>query len=266
MSFKAQLDACHQSDLRREALCRDLLLHYEKLESAYHEKCTDYDNEVESRRRWQQEANACREVANSARLSMESNPFVLALIDGDGAVFTDALVKAGAEGGSDAAHKLNMEIRNHVQSINEAAGSHWSIMVNIYANLEGLAKKLTACGIIKAPGELNAFIRAFSLNQSLFNFIDVGSGKERADHKIKEMFRLFVHNQQCKHIIFGGCHDNGYLPNLDPYKRTEAASRISLLETYRVQPGFGALNFRIISFPDLFRSEPLPERPPMPSP
>ena len=28
-------------------------------------------------------------------------------------------------------------------------------------------------------------MRAFSLNQPLFSFVDVGSGKERADHKIK---------------------------------------------------------------------------------
>jgi hypothetical protein len=37
---------------------------------------------------------------------------------------------------------------------------------------------------------------------------------------------------QCKHVIFGGCHDNGYLPTLDPYKRDQnTAPRISLLET-----------------------------------
>jgi hypothetical protein len=29
------------------------------------------------------------------------------------------------------------------------------------------------------------FARAFSLNKSLFSFIDVGSGKERADHKVR---------------------------------------------------------------------------------
>lgn len=58
-------------------------------------------------------------------------------------------------------------------------------MVQVYANFEGLARKLCSVGIIKLPLDLHAFARSFSLNQPLFSFIDVGSGKERADHKIK---------------------------------------------------------------------------------
>ena len=46
----------------------------------------------------------------------------------------------------------------------------------------------------------------------MFSFIDVGSGKERADHKIRETLRLFLPIAQCKHVFFGPCHDNGYLP------------------------------------------------------
>lgn len=78
------------------------------------------------------------------------------------------------------------------------------------------------------------------------------------------MFRLFIGNHQCKHIVFGGCHDNGYLPTLDPYKHdTAIASRISLLETTPAQPGFIALNFKTTRFDAVFRSDPLPEKPPM---
>lgn len=47
--------------------------------------------------------------------------------------------------------------------------------------------------------------------QPLFNIIDVGNGKERADHKLREMLRLYVPIAQCKHIFFAPCHDNGYL-------------------------------------------------------
>lgn len=52
-------------------------------------------------------------------------------------------------------------------------------MVQIYTNLEGLGRKLAAIGTISNPAEIHAFCRAFSLNQPLFNIIDVGSGKER---------------------------------------------------------------------------------------
>jgi hypothetical protein len=81
-----------------------------------------------------------------------------------------------------------------------------------------------------------------------------------------ETLRLFLPNMQCKHVIFGGCHDNGYLPTLDPYKRDQnMAPRISLLETLPIQPGFKQLGFKVVQFPTVFRSEPLPERSIIPS-
>lgn len=81
------------------------------------------------------------------------------------------------------------------------------------------------------------------------------------------MFRVFISNLQCKHIVFGGCHDNGYLPNLDPYKHDpNAASRISLLETYSMSPGFLSLGFPTMQFSQVFRSTPLPDKPTIPLP
>ncbi|KAH7049201.1 hypothetical protein B0J12DRAFT_711004 [Macrophomina phaseolina] len=200
------------------------------------------------------------------RQQADNSPFVLALIDGDGAIFTEALLRAGAEGGSDAAHKLQAEIRNHILDVYEGSAGSWSIMVYIYANLEGLGRKLASVGILKSPQELHIFARAFTLHQPLFNFIDVGSGKERADHKIKEMIRVFVSNVHCKHIIFGGCHDNGYLPNLDTYKHDPSVStRISLLETTPATAGFNALKFRSVNFNSVFRPNELPESRPQPA-
>ena len=157
-------------------------------------------------------------------------------------------------------------------------------MVQIFYNMEGLSHKLRSSGIFKNPNEMAPFARAFSLNKSLFSFIDVGSGKERADHKVRgmsthlfatgvgilltatsETLRLFLPNMQCKHVIFGGCHDNGYLPTLDPYKRDQnTAPRISLLETLPIQPGFTQLGFKVVQFPKVFRSDPLPDRPTIP--
>jgi hypothetical protein len=73
-----------------------------------------------------------------------------------------------------------------------------------------------------------------------------------------EMFRFHLANKQCKHIIFGGCHDNGYLTTLEQYKHdNERSSRITLLETLPAQAGFYALNFKMVRFPSVFRSESL---------
>lgn len=58
-------------------------------------------------------------------------------------------------------------------------------MVQIYLSLDKLAFKLQQVGLLRAPQDLRAFAQRFSVNQSLFSIIDVGQGKERADHKIK---------------------------------------------------------------------------------
>lgn len=143
----------------------------------------------------------------------------------------------------------------------ESSASDWNIVVNIVLNLQGLGAKLQACGIINNPNELQAFGRAFGLTHPLFNFIDVGSGKERADHKIRETLRLFLPMPQCKHIFFGPCHDNGYLPVLEPFKRDRTtSSRISLVETTPAEPGFVALGFNRVKFPRVFRDTNLPSR------
>lgn len=116
---------------------------------------------------------------------LEASSFVLALIDGDGAVFQDALLQTAAgDGGSEAASRLYHAIRDHVASLHGNSGN-WPIMVQIYLSLDKLAMKLSQVGLLRAPSDLRAFAQRFSVNQPLFSIIDVGQGKERADHKIK---------------------------------------------------------------------------------
>ena len=68
---------------------------------------------------------------------------------------------------------------------------------------------------------------------------------------------------QCKHVLFGPCSDNGYLPVLEEYKRNmQVASRLSLISSSPPEPGFSQLSFKIESYDDIFRTTPLP--PPKP--
>ncbi|KAF2817008.1 uncharacterized protein BDZ99DRAFT_470076 [Mytilinidion resinicola] len=260
----AQVEGFKKSDSQRESLLLTLIKQFEDLKEKYEEKCDDHENERQSRRRLQRSCDDMKAQLTSARQTMDSSPFVLVLIDGDGVIFQDMLLSAAREGGSDAAHRLNTAIRSHILSMYENAGQ-WAIMVQIFANFDGLSHKLASLNIIKHPSELNAFAQSFNLNQPLFSFLDVGRGKERADHKIKETLRVFIANPSCKHILFAGCHDYGYLPNLEPYKHDQAmASRITLVESTQAQSIFSGLNMKMIRFDDIFRSTPLPERPFMP--
>ncbi|KAI8943515.1 hypothetical protein NX059_001512 [Plenodomus lindquistii] len=223
----------------------------------------DFAAEQSTRRSYQTTLAQKENFLNQYQRQFENSSFVLALIDGDGAIFQDALLQAAhGDGGSEAASRLYHTIQKHMASL-YSNSSHWPIMVQVYLSLEKLAIKLAQVGLIQTPQELRIFAQRFSVNQPLFSIIDVGHGKERADHKIKEMLRTFSDNPTCRHIIFGGCHDAGYLLNLEQFKHDAIkAGRITLLETTTMFRGFAELsNFKCTRFDDVFKSEPLPEAP-----
>jgi hypothetical protein len=145
----------------------------------------DYSSERDIRRNYQQAVEEQKQAVCEYERQLEASSFVLALIDGDGAIFQDALLQAaGGDGGSEAASRLYHAIRNHVASLYSNSGN-WPIMVHVYLSLDKLAAKLAQVGLLRTPSELRSFAQRFCVNQPLFSIIDVGQGKERADHKIK---------------------------------------------------------------------------------
>ena len=61
-------------------------------------------------------------------------------------------------------------------------------MVKAWANLNGLGSMLVRRGVIRDINQLREFVVGFNNRQATFDFVDVGSGKERADHKIRGKF------------------------------------------------------------------------------
>lgn len=81
------------------------------------------------------------------------------------------------------------------------------------------------------------------------------------------MLAHFHRNIQCKKIFFAGCHDNGYLHDLQQYTSNPESNdhRIVLVESTPAQPSFKSLlPFPMVRFENVFRctslrlSEPLP--------
>ncbi|KAF2002989.1 hypothetical protein P154DRAFT_520350 [Amniculicola lignicola CBS 123094] len=262
MNYAAQLESFQRSDEARQRLVTDLLEKYQILAQRHKSLKNDFMSEQDIRRMYQSQKDDLQKQVDDTKLALDGSSFVLTLIDGDGVVFQDMLLAAGANGGSEAASKLQQAIKEHIATLYSNSGS-WPIMVNIFVSLDKLAAKLAQVGLLKHPTEMRGFAQSFSVNQPLFSIIDVGHGKERADFRIKEMLRTFNDNPTCKHIIFGGCHDGGYLLNLDGYKHHAVkAARITLLESTPAVQGFRELpNFRRARFDHVFRSEPLPPNP-----
>ncbi len=264
-----RLEAFRRSDEERDTLFQDLVHELEEVRHKLNLLQDDYGNETDSRRRLQQTIRALevdlseqkRAVVSACapadapdilharmgrltfQMQQESNNLIYAIIDGDGAVFKDELLARGKDGGAEAANELLAEIRKHLHTLHpDATIEDWGIIVQVYLNLEGMSRKLMACNLVKNTKEVLDFARGFTNAQPLFSFVDVGPGKELADHKMREMLRAVVRNRQVRHVVLGPCHDNGYLPVLRPYNSEPATSqKITLLDTTPAQPGFADL-------------------------
>jgi hypothetical protein len=131
-------------------------------------------------------------------------------------------------------------------------------MVFFYANMDGLGKALAARRILNTWTDLQKFASGFGRANSLFSFVDVGCGKDKADHKCQAMLEQMLHATSCRHVFFGPCRDNGYLTLLEKYKRDPIKKeKLTLVTTEPAGPGFVGLGFTIVVFPSVFRAEPM---------
>lgn len=70
------------------------------------------------------------------------------------------------------------------------------IVVRAYANTKGLGRALRRDSKMRERSDLASFARGFTQRQGLFDFVDVGSGKEEADEKIRGKSSLQKNQQQ----------------------------------------------------------------------
>ena len=109
--------------------------------------------------------------------------YAVVLVDGDGYNFSDNLIREGFKGGQQAAQHLESETQrylNRVYGINQL-----KIIVRIFISLDGLSSMYRGLRIIKDTNDFRQFMIGFGQTQGLFDLIDVGKGKQRADDKMK---------------------------------------------------------------------------------
>ena len=59
------------------------------------------------------------------------------------------------------------------------------VVVKAFAHLDGLGSRLVREARVKDTAQVRAFCAGFSSRLPMFDFVDVGFGKERADNKIR---------------------------------------------------------------------------------
>ena len=100
-------------------------------------------------------------------------------------------MKKGEEGGREAADEMLLRVKRYLRTISLDA-EDMDVMVRAYANVKGLGKACIDSGKLKNGADLGLFAAGFTQRGKLFDFVDVGPGKERADNKIRGKFRDFA--------------------------------------------------------------------------
>ncbi|KAL8636969.1 MAG: hypothetical protein Q9228_005706, partial [Teloschistes exilis] len=236
MSALDRLEAFKQSDEERSSFMKDLFDKNTTLLEDLKIAKGDLTHEITSRRMLQdrvQDAEAkLKDTQDSAVRQTLSDPL------SSWSKTKNLAGQRGAVGGSEAAHRLLDNIKHYVQHYD--GSTTWKILVRVYTNLEGLLAKYSYIGFHEEASSLRPFVAGFTQSQPLFDYVDAGYGKERADHKVK-------------------AHDNGYVPTLDAFKNNPTvASRISLLKPISKGREYNGLPFDVASFESIFRKDDLP--------
>lgn len=98
-------------------------------------------------------------------------------------VFNEDLLQQGEKGGKEAASQLWGAMNDFVHQVLPHLSSP-KILARIYANVKGLGDVLQKSSIIDRATLFEDFARGFNGSKLLFDFIDVGTGKDKADDKI----------------------------------------------------------------------------------
>ncbi|KAA8618628.1 hypothetical protein TUN199_08273 [Pyrenophora tritici-repentis] len=210
--------------------------------------------------KWQLDKDHYELLLRNAQQIMSDNPFIMVLIDGDGMIdqFRDDFIRDAEAGGRRAASFLHEAINDYIANDCKDIKPPVRIYCRVYANVKGLAEVLVRAGVIQSTKQFEDFVRAFTQSRPDFDFVDVGAGKDRADEKIIDAFKGFAPIFQCRRILFGCSHDNGYARTLEKCSdRTEMVNKVVLLEGVPFEKELLPLPYKTKKFPKLFRDKKL---------
>lgn len=110
--------------------------------------------------------------------------------------FHEKYLSRGLAGGQDAADHFMEKVREHLASVASIMEPKAiPVMVKAFANLGGLAQACVRDKKVKSVGDVTQFWIGFVRRYALVDFVDVGSGKEEADNKIRGKYACMLHRE-----------------------------------------------------------------------
>ncbi|KAI4247084.1 MAG: hypothetical protein L6R42_009737, partial [Xanthoria sp. 1 TBL-2021] len=101
--------------------------------------------------------------------------------------FRETFLNKNEAGGKLAADELLTRVKQYINNLNLDV-ENTDVVVRAYANVRGLGKACVKNNLMKSTADLGLVANGFTGRHPLFDFVDVGLGKERADHKIRGMY------------------------------------------------------------------------------
>lgn len=179
MTFNEKVNLYRKFDEARHADLETFAEEYRSMKIRLAELEADLDDERKNRRSWRQQAEILQQ-------SVDRNRFAVVLIDGDGYHFSRPFYMSTSEsGGAQAAHALYTDVQQYIKANNSNSNGDTEVMVIIYFNKQVPARALVEADIIQRSSQLDEFFWSFTSSRGLFQVVDCGPGKERADSKLR---------------------------------------------------------------------------------
>ena len=86
--------------------------------------------------------------------------------------FDDKLVSQGRDGGKEAARLLKLKIHEHLKD--EDISESVTIVIRVFANLQGLGRIYQNSNIVSATSIKEEFIRGFNMGDPMCDYVDAG--------------------------------------------------------------------------------------------
>ncbi|KAF7345433.1 hypothetical protein MVEN_01561300 [Mycena venus] len=253
--------------LRNEASYKDTIQRLETELSVYKRAYADVDLELKAAQLAQLETETI-----NRRLEQECQSFkkqdkghrIVMLLDGDGAIFSPQFIGQGQKGGHAAAQLLSDATLQYIAANYDSRALQ--LWVYVFFNKRGLVDALRRAGFAALIGKFEDFVLGFNQATERFLMVDVGSTKEAADAKLKVYLEDEIRLPETFKIIFGGCHDNGYVANLHSQITAGFKDKLILLRSYtEMAGGIAALGLPTLTIPDLFMPHKIEDIPSSPT-
>ncbi|KAJ7173476.1 hypothetical protein C8R46DRAFT_115823 [Mycena filopes] len=136
------------------------------------------------------------------------------------------------------------------------------LWVYVFFNKRGLTEALRRAGLGSLINKFEDFVLGFNQATERFLMVDVGTTKEAADAKLKVYLEDEIRLPETFKLIFGGCHDNGYVANLYSQITAGYKEKLILLKGYtEMAAGIAALGLPSLAIPELFMLQKIADDP-----